>query len=413
MMKKLLALLLAGVLALSMSACCCCLPTEDFELPDFDIPDFELPNVQRPSAENSKPTGDVIIVVPSDPDKDNSDPGNDPSGEIQRPTEPERPSEMPTIKPQPSVPSRKEVYRCVLTSYQDSDGNPWFQQKLQLKDGFITYVETNGYDGELRRSYISYDWDARTATITSDDPDSDSQTFTWDEQGQIVQIVAQHDGNLMVVRNSYTSFGEIAESRTFVNGELVNRVAYEYNENGQMTWNAYYDSNGDITESSQIDYNKHGDHIAELWWEDGVLISDYRYTYTYDEEGRKLTETAVFGDSGRFIYKYSYNYNAEGLLESEYSFDEEGFPNYWYEYTYNEDGLQTQLAQFTPDGLSDTYITEYTKDGHILRQSRYSHFDGNAMLQNVDVYDYRTVYVTELEDTVQNHLFDMITGWGL
>jgi hypothetical protein len=35
------------------------------------------------------------------------------------------------------------------------------------------------------------------------------------------------------------------------------------------------------------------------------------------------------------------------------------------------------------------------------------------MLQNVDVYDYRTVYVTELEDTVQNHLFDMITGWGL
>ena len=32
MMKKLLALLLAGVLALSMSACCCCLPMEDFEL---------------------------------------------------------------------------------------------------------------------------------------------------------------------------------------------------------------------------------------------------------------------------------------------------------------------------------------------------------------------------------------------
>lgn len=386
-MKKLLALLLAGALVLSMSACCCCLPTDGLKLPD----------VNPPAANSSKPTGSVIIQIPTDPTE---------------PTEP--PTVPPTTPPtKPIVPGGKEVSRCVFASYQDGNGNPWFQQKLQLTDGFISNLETIGYDGQLRHSSICYDWKARMATITSDDPDNGSQEIFWDSKGQINQIRSSHGDTTVTVYNYYTFFGKIKDSTTYVNGLLESRAVYEYNENQQMTSYAYYDSRGIITNSNKISYNEYGDPIMDLWYENGELTSDYRYTYTYDEEGRVLTETTVFGDSGHFVSKYAFNYNEKGLLESEYSFAEEGFPIYWDEYTYNEDGLETKRTHFTLEGVSDIYMTEYTKDGQVLRRSSYSQYDGSPVLQNVELFDYSSVYVTELEDAVQQNLFDLITGWGL
>lgn len=381
-MKKLLALLLAGALSLSMSACCCCIPMNE---------------TKTPALQNSTPTSNVIIQIPTDP------------------TEPTNPSTvLPTTPPTvPVAPVRKEVTRCVFASYQDGEGNAWFRQRLMLADNFFSQLEMLNYDGTLSNSYLSYDWDARTATITSDDSESGSQTFLWDEKGQIVQIIGLHEGELLSIQNSYTPFGEILERRIYLGGKLESRSVYEYDENEKPIKFYAYDADGVIIEQAEITYNEYGDVTRELYWLNGELDTDYRYTYTYDEEGRKLTETAVFGEEDRFVHKYSYHYNAQGLLDLEYSFDEAGYPNYWYEYSYNEKGDEVLSARYDLDGICDTYTTEYNEDGYVLRRSSYSHYDGSPVLQNVELFEYSKVYVTELEDAVQQNLFDLIMGWSL
>lgn len=408
MMKKLLALLLTGVLALSMSACCCCLPMDSFELPDFDIPDFELPNVQRPSAENSKPTGDVIIVVPSDPDEGNSDPGNDPSGEIQRPTEPERPSEMPTIKPQPSVPGRKEVYRCVLSSWMQPDFGSGAQH-VTLKDGMIYRISSINPPSEDQDRYIVYDWNANRAYYVTDGETGEVEcSFMWDEKGNIIRIETDEE----TVEYSYTNFDEIESIYYFDKaGTLMSQVVMEYDAENRPIRSVTFDRDGFVQDRLEQVYDGHGNLLRYAYWENGYLSYDEVFTYTYDNAGNVETELCISALDDSFVSKFTYVYNAEGLVEYMYSYEEDGSCNLWYEYQYNGAGLQTQENTYNNEGLTHSTITEYDSNGNVIYKADYMYYGGNATLLGDYTFEYETVYLTEAEERVQAFVENLIGTW--
>ena len=407
MMKKLLALLLAGVLALSMSACCCCLPMEDFELPDFDIPDFELPNVQRPSAENSKPTGDVIIVVPSDPDKENSDPGNDPSGEIQQPTEPERPSEMPTIKPQPSVPSRKEVSRCVYSSAQQTDFGT-VVHRVALNGNMIsqtTYIHP-AYEDETRS--VFYDWDARRGYIVADGGDGEIvDLFTWDEQGNIIQS----DTSDKSIRYSYTTFNEVETIHVYdKSGTLLTQVVMEYDSENRPVSSITYGQYGQEQGRMEQSFNEYGDLLryTSLWG--GYLECDDVYTYEYDDNGNMVSMSCTSAIDGSFVSSEIYTYNNNGLLEYTYFLSEDGSCHRWNEYQYNDAGLQTRQNAYDNEGLCNYTITEYDFFGNVTYIADYLCYGGESRLEGEYRYQYQLVYLTEAEERVQAYVDNLAGG---
>lgn len=408
MMKKLLALLLAGVLALSMSACCCCLPMEDFELPDFDIPDFDLPNVQRPSAENSKPTGDVIIVVPSDPDKENSDPGNDPSGEIQRPTEPERPSEMPTIKPQPSVPDRKEVYRCVLSTWMQTDFGSGTQH-VTLKDGMIYRISSINPPSENKDSYIVYNWKSNCAYHVTDGQTGEVElSFMWDEKGNISRIETDEE----TVDYSYTNFDEIESIHYFDKaGTLMSQVVMEYDSENRPICSITYNQDGFVQDRLEQVYDEHGNLVRYTYWENGYLSCDDVYTYTYDNAGNVEMELCISALDDSFVSKNTYIYNAEGLVEYMYSYEEDGSCNRWYEYQYNGAGLQTQELSYHDGELSASTVTDYDSNGNVVYTADYLHYNGESTLLGEYTFEYETVYLTEAEDRLQTFVDNLIGNW--
>ena len=85
---------------------------------------------------------------------------------------------------------------------------------------------------------------------------------------------------------------------------------------------AEYSKTGEL--KSKYEYNAHGDRIRSQSWENGKLVSDITYEYTYDEQGKVIQETRKFWslktkddgstEESTFTASNQYTYDEHGLL---------------------------------------------------------------------------------------------------
>ena len=103
-------------------------------------------------------------------------------------------------------------------------------------------------------------------------------------------------------------------------------------------------------------YTKYGD-IEQIAITDmnGQTVQGY-YRYTYDKQGRKLTEELLRPDGGSDITKYSYNENGD-LLKKE-QIPQKGKGQTW-SYTYDQEG---KLLSESYEYSGIIYSTDYTYD---------------------------------------------------
>lgn len=166
----------------------------------------------------------------------------------------------------------------------------------------------------------------------------------------------------------YTGDGQKAEYRYYdlEDDVLASRTVYTYDEQGKLLTQVGYGRQDIRTSYWEYSYDEQGNRILSSYTDmDGV--NTWRYTYTYDENGRIVTESIFFPyfskEGHQKLGYYTYSYDASGLLMKKLWTETQGsyFVHNDYYYSYNEAGLLTEVKEIDEHGKEDGLIT-YTYD---------------------------------------------------
>ena len=191
-------------------------------------------------------------------------------------------------------------------------------------------------------------------------------------------------------------------------------VSY-YDCNGNKVLFVRYDENGDVVRSEYKIYDDQGMLIKEENWSRDSYQDSYFATYEYDADG--LLSIVHYGKASGYISNTSvFEYDEQGRVISKLNtITDSDDPNYKYEYTYNDDGsfkecylgfsmISNELENssegyklYNADGL----ITEYYT-GKLDNQYVYYSYDENGRLVNEedysgDLFKGNTVYTYDEE----------------
>lgn len=202
--------------------------------------------------------------------------------------------------------------------------------------------------------------------------DFGSVSYTYDE---INQITSQTLTDNTVETYKYDAVGNRTKMIKTQNENII-ETKYTYNANNQLTSVNddiyFYDANGNRTKDNLFIYEYNQlDQLVEINTLNGQTIA----TYTYDEEGRRISKT-VNGNTINYHYNQGINVMFEtdnkGNMLANYSYDKNGFPLTMTKngqiYYYILDGHKNVLALTDSSGQT---VASYSYDawGNILTQS--------------------------------------------
>ncbi|MBP3634271.1 MAG: RHS repeat protein [Oscillospiraceae bacterium] len=239
--------------------------------------------------------------------------------------------------------------------------------------------------------------------------DGMTDLYRYDDYGNLTRSVSYDaDGNVIYdqeQRYQYTEDGDLRKITTYENGMLSGETEYaqgddgawyealytgyyedgsyftnQYDESGSILVAEHYDEDHVLQQqtyftyaagmdgepyaqhirgvyadgtSAESTYNTYGDVLAEVSYAaDGSTVSELYYEYTYDDQGRTLTETRT--ENGRLKQELHY-----AIVEEEDGWF--GYPETTTEYF--EDG--TKHVIFCDIDGNET-VTRYDKDGNVI-----------------------------------------------
>ena len=204
----------------------------------------------------------------------------------------------------------------------------------------LTYVQDETYyrGSHVEEKYV-YAEDGSYVVHATYSNDDEEQT-NYDTQGRKIR---QHTKNKNSNRESlyeytYDTAGNLVhefhryafEDEEGVEQAITTTTSCSYNENGQLLSLKTTDKNGETTRKEEYTYDEAGHKIKEEISYDG-LSWNFR-TYTYDEEGKLLTEH----HNGETIDTTTYSYNDDGTLKMTEQVGDSG--TFVSAYTYDEHG---------------------------------------------------------------------------
>ena len=204
-------------------------------------------------------------------------------------------------------------------------------------------------------------------------------TYNYDPDTNKFEITttSKIDGTTKTEKKEYTYDNQgkqhILNSETNTNGYKENR-SYTYDENGRQLTNTYSDSNG-RTSSYQSTYNDDGKALTSNYQDNYSCLSGvckgYSYTqeFTYDENGKQIARDYVRSDGYEENRSYTYDENGRQLTNN-YS-DTSGY-EYGYSYTYDENGHKLTEEFSNSRGREYAYEYEYDENGRKTAESYYS-----------------------------------------
>lgn len=157
---------------------------------------------------------------------------------------------------------------------------------------------------------------------------------------------------------------------SYEDGELISDLFCEFDENNRPA-KIYRD--GILTRS--YEYNDNGDVVVEISynWEGQIR---YKYEWVYDDQGRPVEAYDTYYD---YWYDYQYDDNGDLVVDDEgnpvevWFTDEETYKTI---YTYDEFGNQVMYQSFYDDGeLSTEYVMTYDENGEELLEEHYKSYD--------------------------------------
>lgn len=207
--------------------------------------------------------------------------------------------------------------------------------------------------------------DERVATIAYYDEETDepiTATYTYDEAGRLISA----EDSTMSQKWAYDEAGRLVKEETIYAADEESdggeqNVTYTYDENGTLVERILEDTTGE-----NLDYET-GEPITDP--DTGAVMDDYKRTYTYEDDGKKMIVTVTNADGQWIGETVSYfDQSAEGLFPTvstepdelgaviepwkpakEETVDQEGAVLESAEYTYNEAGDVVTLASSYED----------------------------------------------------------------
>lgn len=174
-------------------------------------------------------------------------------------------------------------------------------------------------------------------------------TYEYDQRGELVSetYFGPYGEEFIVYRkSSYDSNGNITVYETYAQGEVRERVVYEY------------DSYGNITSEVTTDL---------LHSEQKVAVSR---TFEYDEAGNvlKCEAESRSTDDNVSSWTYTYEYNADGTVaKSEYTSHQVGALNTYTIYTYDENANLIDESTYRSSGsFKESVSYTYDEQGNMI-----------------------------------------------
>lgn len=241
----------------------------------------------------------------------------------------------------------------------------------------------------------------------------DGEKLFFDENGKLQKIIKYDNGTALWMREygpngeylrytEYSAFGRIVEDKqggditvkiSYYDSEssLIEAIGYEYHENGMVSTETAYASNGSV--KGLFKYDESGvnteSHFYDLDGDSYVLfeIAVFSYApdgsptttsyYTSDEllssvceynENGDLIKITHYGKDGEITSYTIYTYHSAKIPASEAYYD--SFDSIISLSLYGETGTRIKLINYFPSGLP-SLIYDYNDSGRISRSSKY------------------------------------------
>lgn len=195
-----------------------------------------------------------------------------------------------------------------------------------------------------------------------------------EESGRYIEDLS---GYSWAVRDKNDPAGWIGESTVQVEeiytydalGNIGGIERWEYNENGRMTRNAFYNSYKKLDREYVVEYD--GDEkivgSTSIYYGDEYI----RYERLYDDWGNEVMEYKYSADGsfqGGDRNEIQYSENGAVLSRREYYIDSDGRQIPSWESTYNENGDLTSLHEYYRGVLVRQMESEYDENGELKRR---------------------------------------------
>jgi antitoxin component YwqK of YwqJK toxin-antitoxin module len=244
--------------------------------------------------------------------------------------------------------------------YTDSNGNSDFDKIVKTYDANGNVLTSKEYDdGELFWEY-SYTYTAtgkiatRTEVRYEENEEHSNDTYSYDEHDNLLSIVTDGEYGLSTdtYENTYDENGKLVEVKVYDDGTLEKYKKYD--ADGNCTLNVSYEP-------------YYGDEIwrTESTYENGKLVKEVEYSdgdnkcaeiiFTYNADG-KLTEHIDKLSDGRSVYSYNQNGDVIGVktyydneLRTEYTL------------TYENVTVSKETAELLEKIVDDLALDRYDK----------------------------------------------------
>lgn len=151
------------------------------------------------------------------------------------------------------------------------------------------------------QSAVGFNYDARDQLITLNDPNQQDYGFSYDRLGRTV-------GETRPMGEATITTYDALGNRVSVQDAKNQLIKYTYDDAMRMIKEEHFAAAEDTQAVKTIDYSYDARGLM-TGWDDG----EFSAVMTYDELGRKLSETMDYGD---FNLGFAYNYYANGLRQT-------------------------------------------------------------------------------------------------
>lgn len=233
----------------------------------------------------------------------------------------------------------------------------------------------------------------------SNDALTDSSEYTYNSAGICIYSVSTEyaaDGSVKW-RYEYNAdqYGNIINGYTYSAGgvlDTANQYRYTYDDQGRILTDIRSNLNGTITQWLEYTYDEAG-NITSLIRRNADGSVRTSTTYHFDEAGHCVQEDYVDTVNETLSYSIHRVIDSKGNLLSEYTMDHNGAPVSGKEFTYDDAGnMLTEVTVDTVSGgtlVSRTYT--YDEAGNQLSNSYY---DANGVLLNITTSEYTELRLT-------------------
>lgn len=159
----------------------------------------------------------------------------------------------------------------------------------------------------------------------------------------------------------------------------------EYDRNGVLVSNTWYNNDGSMKRKQVFTYNTRGEKTEEQWYSSSDTLNTYRFTFDYNDKGQ-MTHARHYIGQDKILFIYTQDFDPQGNVSTKYQFrnDSTLFIRTVYE---REDNRIYTKEYNKRGGMRRHFIDRYTPEGDLSSTEQYDQLD-NLVLKEYYTYLY-------------------------